>query len=524
MKQDVSVSKFLEIRVANPKRDKLNAQCEVIGVSDTFALHKSLKAFQPLVNRLRETGELSGRAGAGCLVRFYGHAPGMQASGQHLLLVGLGKDADGVNALGPVERLRRLGAQVQAKLAAEKIKDVVVHLESFLLPAAKLGLDSATASYAFVEGMGLGAYEFKKYVSKKDEDKTPKALRVALATTEASKATAYAKGIERATAMLAGAGVARDLGNEPSNELFPSEYADRVRELATANHLKCTILDEKALAKEKMGLLLGVGQGSVKPPRLIVVEYNPKKAPKKHKTIAFVGKGITFDSGGISIKPAGKMEDMKHDMCGSAAVIGATVAAAKLGLPVRIITVIAAAENMPSGNAIQPGNILVARSGKTVEIINTDAEGRLVLADALDWVQDMSPDYIVDLATLTGAATITLGKVCAGLMSNDAGLAKLAHGAAREAGERIWELPLFEEYFDDLKSEYADMRNSGDSPANGTAKGAMFLKQFVRKGTRWAHLDIASVAYATGGIVPYNPKKSSSGYGVRLLVELAKRA
>jgi leucyl aminopeptidase len=177
---------------------------------------------------------------------------------------------------------------------------------------------------------------------------------------------------------------------------------------------------------------------------------------------------------------------------------------------------------MPGGKAICPGNIIKSRAGKTVEVTNTDAEGRLVLADALDYVQDMKPDYIIDLATLTGAASITLGKSCSGLMGNDAGFNRLVGGAARESGERVWELPLFDEYFDDLKSEYADMRNSGDSPSHGTAKGAMFLKQFIRKGTRWVHLDIASVANAVG-FIPYNPKKASTGYGVRLLVELAKK-
>jgi leucyl aminopeptidase len=320
--------------------------------------------------------------------------------------------------------------------------------------------------------------------------------------------------------MLEGAFLARDLGNEPSNELYPAEFAERAKKLASTYGLKFNVLDEKALAKEKMGLLLGVGQGSDRPPRLIVLEYNPGKKAKK--TIAFVGKGITFDSGGISIKPSARMEDMKHDMCGSAAVVGAIVSAAILKLPVRIISVVAAAENMPDGRAICPGNILRARSGKTVEISNTDAEGRLVLADALDYTQDMEPDYIIDLATLTGAITVTLGKSCSGLMGNDAAFNRTVAAAAAASGERVWELPLFDEYFDDLRSEYADMRNSGDSPSHGTAKGAMFLLEFIRKGTKWVHLDIAAMAYGVSHI-PYCPKKSSTGYGVRLLVELAKK-
>ena len=224
---------------------------------------------------------------------------------------------------------------------------------------------------------------------------------------------------------------------------------------------------------------------------------------------------------GISIKPSARMEDMKHDMCGSAAVVGAVVAAAKLGIKTRILAVVASAENMPGGKAICPGHILKSRAGKTVEVSNTDAEGRLILADALDYIQDRKPDYVIDLATLTGAVTITLGKTCSALMGNNEDFNNAVKKAAESSGERVWELPLFDEYFDDLKSEYADMRNSGDTPSHGTAKGAMFMKEFIRKDTKWVHLDIAAVAYAVG-MLPYYPKKSSTGYGVRLLVELAK--
>ncbi len=511
-------SSFLRVQVSklSTKNPNAHSQCAVLGVSsasgknkDGVALKKGYEDFKSLLERLSKNHEITSKSS--CLVRF----SGLRHS-DHTLFFGLGKDRPGINAIGVTERLRRIGASVFHKLHVEKVKTANIYLDSFLSKEAGLVCDLETAAYAFSEGMGLAAYRFDKYFSKKSEKhESPSYTLIAKDQTELSK---FQKGVDHAHAMLLGAEICRNFSNEPSNELYPSEYARQIEALCKIHGLKFTELDEKQCAKEKMGLLLGVGQGSANPPRLILAEYNPKKKAKR--TIAFVGKGITFDSGGISIKPSAKMEDMKHDMSGSASVIGAVVACAKLQLPIRVIAVVAAAENMPDGKAICPGNILRARNGKTVEVTNTDAEGRLVLADALDYVQDMKPDYIIDLATLTGAAGITLGKACSGLMGNHEGYNKMLKEAARLSGERVWELPLFDEYFDDLKSDYADMRNSGDAPLNGTAKGAMFLQQFIRENTKWIHLDIAYVANAVPHI-PYYPKKSATGYGVRLLVNLA---
>ncbi len=534
--KNTEFSRFLRAEVARvaARGPKLEGQCEIVAVlpvpsakaedktgqknsqkttrKSSVLVRKGFEDYHALAGRLADTEEISSKPGATCLVRFAG-----VRGADHVLFVGAGSDKSGVNALGAAERLRRLGAQVAHKLSAEKSKSATVYLESFLGREAALAVAADLAAYAFLEGMGLASYRFDKYFSKPNKKKDG-ILSVTLVAPDASSLSKYTKGLDTAKALVRGAEICRDLGNEPSNELHPALYADRAKEISIEHGLKISVLDERNLAKEKMGLLLGVGQGSVNPPRLIVMEYAP---PRAKKTIAFVGKGITFDSGGISIKPSSRMEDMKHDMCGSAAVAGAIAACARLELPVRVIAIIAAAENMPDGKAIQPGNILRGRNGKTVEVTNTDAEGRLVLADALDYTQDMKPDFVIDLATLTGAATITLGKVCAGLMGNDARFNRMVKDAAAVSGERVWELPLFDEYFDDLKSDYADMRNAGDTPANGTAKGAMFLQQFIRKETKWVHLDIASVAYAIPHI-PYNPKKSSTGYGVRLLVNLAK--
>lgn len=501
-------------------------QCEVVAVCGTASskdkksekgatLHKDFKTFHGFLDSLAESNEVSTAAGSACVWRFY---PGdANAIAQHLLFLGVGQDAEGINAFGAEERMRRLGAYLFKKMSAEKFTSVAVHLDSFALAASKLNLDAQTLARCFAEGAGLAAYSFTKYFSKTHDSKSVPSIT--LVTKEASRLAAFERGIAEAHCIVKGTEIGRDFGNEPSNTLYPESYAERCKKLAAEYGMKFTVLDEKDMKKEKMGLLLGVGQGSVNPPRLFVMDYNPGKKAKK--TLALVGKGITFDSGGISIKPSSRMEDMKHDMCGSAAVIGATVASAMLKLPVRVICVVAAAENMPSGNAIQPGNVLTSRCGKTVEVNNTDAEGRLVLSDALDYTQDMNPDYIIDAATLTGAASITMGKAASCLMSNDEGLTKLMKKAAENSGERVWELPLFEEYFDDLKSDFADMRNTGDNGNAGTARAAIFMLQFIRKGTKWAHIDLAALAYGVSHI-PYNPKKFASGYGVRLFTEVAK--
>ena len=526
MKQDNIVSKFLRVDAKKiSKTVSGKAHCEVLGVAPdskagakdkktkSFAIHKNFSDFRPVVVKLVDSDELSTQSGS-CLVRYL-----ESGAADHLLVVGTGTDKDGVNALGPVERLRRLGGSVAQKLKSEKIKSAAIYLDTFLLPTNKLSIDAATAAYAFAEGMGLALYRFDKYFSSKDKDKKDESLEVTLMSSEAGRVSAFAKGIIQAQAMLAGAFICRDLSNEPSNELTPEILANYCKQLAQDYKLKFSVLDEKALAKEKMGLLLAVGQGSVNPPRLITLEYNPSKKAKK--TIAFIGKGITFDSGGISIKPSARMEDMKHDMSGAAAVIGGIVSAAMLKAPTKIVCMVAAAENMPSANAVQPGNIIRSRAGKTVEINNTDAEGRLVLVDALDYVQDIKPDCIINLATLTGAIGVALGKAAAGLMTNHDGFARQVVKASQASGERVVELPLFDEYFEDLKSEYADMRNSGDGPSHGAQRGGIFLKQYIRKGMPWVHLDIAAMAYNMSGI-SYCPRKSSTGYGVRLLVELAK--
>jgi len=312
------------------------------------------------------------------------------------------------------------------------------------------------------------------------------------------------------------ANLARSLVNEPGNVLTPRRLAERAAAAVQGTSLGIDVLEEDRLERLGMGLLLGVARGSAEPPRLIVIRHEPPGAPA-HRVLGLVGKGVTFDSGGISLKPADGMDRMKDDMAGGAAVIAAMQAIARLQAPVRVIGVVPAVENMPGGRAIRPGDVLHGASGKSVEVNNTDAEGRLILADALWYAAELGATHLVDLATLTGACIIALGHVASGLFGGPEWWMTLVRETADRAGDRVWPLPIFPEYRDQLKSEIADLINSGGRPA-GAATAAMFLREFV--GDRpWAHLDIAGTAWAEEP-KPYQPK-GPTGVGVRGIAELA---
>jgi leucyl aminopeptidase len=305
----------------------------------------------------------------------------------------------------------------------------------------------------------------------------------------------------------------KDLGNGPGNLVTPTQLAKRAQEVAREAGLRCTVFDKKQIQKMKMGGLLAVNRGSAQEPRFIVMEYVPAgRRPKK--TVCLVGKGITFDSGGISLKPGERMEEMKFDMCGAAAVIGTMQAVAKLKLPHRVIGLIPSTENLPSGTAYKPGDIVTTMSGKTIEVVNTDAEGRVILADALSYAARFKPDHLIDYATLTGACVIALGAEATGLFSTDDQLAARLAAAGEETGERLWRMPVWDEYKDLIKSEWADMKNSGGRSA-GAISAAMFLREFVTCPS-WAHLDIAGTAWAEGETA--REAKGATGVGVRATV------
>ena len=425
-----------------------------------------------------------------------------------------------------VPRILLAGLGASDELTDEKRRQVYGHATQ---QARDMGLKTATIPIsadaseetiqAIVEASLLSLYRFTphKTVLEADEKKQLESLTF-MAESEASLPS-VTRAVQHAQAIVEGTILARDLSNQPANHLTPTKLAEQAETVARETGLRCEVFDKAALEEKGFRTLLAVAQGSVEEPRFIILDYIPEG--EEQNPLVFVGKGITFDTGGISIKPAkgGSLEDMKHDMAGGAAVIGAMQAIAQLKPNVRVIGIIAAAENMPSGTAIKPGDVVTSYGGKTIEILNTDAEGRLVLADALGWVKQYNPQAVIDLATLTGAVIGTYGHILAGAMGPDSGLMAKVKAAGIKTHERVGELPLLEEYDEAIKSKVADVKNLGEGTEAGAIAGGAFLKQFA-EGYPWLHLDIAGTAWGIKGST-YIPE-SASGYGVRLLVQLAR--
>ncbi|KRV49920.1 aminopeptidase [Wenjunlia vitaminophila] len=428
-----------------------------------------------------------------------------------VLAVGLG-DAPPEDGGYSTETLRR-AAGVAARTLSGCRKG------AFALPVA----DAASAE-AVAQGALLGAYAFTAYRTggnggkgKNDAVKAPLAEVAVLGAKPRDREFKAAQ--ERALAVADAVNRTRDLVNTPPNDLTPKDFAARAVADGKEFGVKVEVLDERALAKGGYGGILGVGAGSSNPPRLVRLAYTH---PKAKSSLAYVGKGITYDSGGISLKPAGHNETMKCDMAGAAAVFNAVLAVAKLGLEVNVTGWLALAENMPSGSATRPGDVLRMYSGKTVEVLNTDAEGRLVLADALARACEEQPDRVVDVATLTGAMVLALGNRTFGVMSNEDGFRELLHTLAGDSGEQSWPMPMPPELRKGMDSPVADIANMGERMGGGLVAG-LFLKEFVAAGTTWAHLDIAGPAFNESGPFGYTPK-GGTGTAVRTLVALAEQA
>ncbi|MFD3930543.1 leucyl aminopeptidase [Streptomyces sp. NPDC058614] len=422
-----------------------------------------------------------------------------------VVAVGLGAVPEKDDTYGAEALRRAAGAAARALAGAKKA--------AFALPIS----DPADVG-AVAEGARLGAYAFDAYKENGNGAKNGKAPlgEVALLGGKPRDA-AYKAAIARATAVTEELNRARDLINTPPNDLNPESFAAVVSAAGKEHGIKVQVLDEKALEKGGYGGILGVGKGSAAGPRLVKLSYTSAKATKH---LAFVGKGITYDSGGISLKPAGHNETMKCDMSGAAAVFAAVVAAARLGLEVNVTGWLALAENMPSGTATRPGDVLRMYSGKTVEVLNTDAEGRLVLADALWKASEEKPDAIVDVATLTGAMVLALGNRTFGVMANDDAFRASIVEAAEEVGEESWPMPLPEHLRKGMDSPTADIANMGERMGGGLVAG-LFLREFVGEGITWAHLDIAGPAFNEAGPFGYTPK-GGTGSAVRTLVRLAE--
>ncbi len=426
---------------------------------------------------------------------------------ERVLLVGVGKRADLT-----LERIRRAAGAASKAALRLRVPALATLLHHAEMVEDRIG--PREAAQAVAEGVVLGAYTFTEMKSRPADGEAPASLqRVEVLEKVEEKAAVLEEGVRVGEVVARAEAYARDLGNLPGNVVTPTYLAERAEEIAREHGMRLTVLGGEELRAEGMNALLAVAQGSAQDPKLIVLEH--RRGAEDARPLVLVGKGVTFDSGGISIKPAASMEEMKFDMSGAGAVLAAMRAIGELGVEANVIGVVPATENLPSGTAFKPGDIIRGHLGKTIEVVNTDAEGRLILVDALSYVRRFNPAAVVDAATLTGAAVIALGHHVSGLMVNDPALADELRAAGERTGERVWELPMLEEYRELIRSDYADLKNSGGRPA-GTITAGWFLREFV-EGFPWAHLDVAGTAWGDGKI-PYQ-SRGSTGAPTRLLVE-----
>lgn len=447
------------------------------------------------LSRLVGNEEFTGKVGE--IASFVG--PKDFGSGR-LLLLGVG-DRKNLSA----DCFRRAMGEVSRYRGLSRAETAAVHFGAF---------GDRDYFQAAIEGYLLGSFRLLDYKTGDSARDDYRLKQITFALPDKKRLKALQAAVERGQIIAEGQLLARRLAFTPANDLTPRKYAGKAQQLAKKYGFKCKVLDEKAIAAEKMGALLGVAQGSVEPPRFLVLEYNGGRAGQK--PVVLVGKGVTFDSGGISLKPGLNMHEMKQDMAGSAVVLSTIVTAVRLGLKINLVGLIPATENMPSGKATKPGDIHTSRKGKTIEIINTDAEGRLILADALDYANEFKPQAVIDIATLTGATLYILGYSGAPIMGNNNRLLKRIEDGAEATSERVWTMPIWDDFRDQMKSSIADLVNSGGRPAGTLAAGA-FLENFIGDWP-WAHIDIAYVDLEPAGKA-YVPK-GATGFGVRLLTEV----
>ena len=482
------------IKTLSPETAK--AGCVVVGVHPGSELTPAARRLdQAAKGALKKAlRDLSGKTGSTLLLRAL---PGVAA--ERVLLVGLGPK-------NTTEAAYRDAVRAAASALKElDTKDAALFLVDLKVGARPLGWNVRHA----VLGMREALYRFDQLKT----EKKPPAPALAEIVLPLSPKKELQNALREATATADGVALARTLGNLPANICTPAYLADEAKKLARDFRLELEVLERKDMEKLGMGALLSVARASHQPPKLIVLKYSG--AAKDKKPVALVGKGITFDTGGISLKPAGEMDEMKFDMSGAASVLGTVRALAGMRAPVNVVGVIPACENMPGGAATKPGDVVTTLSGQTVEILNTDAEGRLILCDALAYAERFKPDAVIDIATLTGAIVIALGHVATGLFANDEKLAAEVCAAADDAWDRVWQMPLWEDYQEQLRSNFADFANIGGRPG-GSITAACFLARFTRK-LRWAHLDIAGTAWKSGR------DKGSTGRPVPLLVRFALR-
>ena len=473
----------MEFSIKSGNPETLRVGCAVVGVFESRKLSETAaaldKATGKKISALLRRGDMDGKLGTTLILH---HLQGIEA--ERVLLVGLGKEKD----FREQEYRRAIAAATQA-LRETGGRDAILLL-------TQLGVGTRDAAWR-VRQAAITArealYRFDRMKSKTEGNTRP--LRaIALSIADADEIGIAERALSEGLAIAAGMDLTKDLGNLPGNVCTPSYLAEQARALGKSHGIRVEVLDRSAMEALGMNALLAVARGSHQPPRFIVMRHMQGAAGDK--PIVLVGKGITFDTGGISLKPAPEMDEMKYDMCGAASVIGTLKAAAMLRLPINLIGLVPSAENMPGGGATRPGDVVTSMSGQTIEILNTDAEGRLILCDALTYAERFDPECVIDIATLTGACVISLGHVATGLFANDQALADELLACGGETQDRAWQMPLWDEYQEPLKSNFADMANIGGRPA-GSITAACFLSRFAGK-YRWGHLDIAGTAWKSG--------------------------
>jgi len=487
--------KPLEFSIKSKGPAKQQSGCIVLGVFESRKLAAGADLFETGIRHfladILASGDMDGKAGTSLVLR---NVPGLR--GERLLLVGLGKEKE--------FRDKEYGAAVRTAVKALKdtgAADAVIYLTQ--IPVKKRSAAWRIRQAAMVSSDVL--YRFDRFKSTKESQRP--LTRLVFAVDEKIKEAQAAQALAQGLAVAEGVALAKTLGNLPGNVCTPTHLAETAQQIAQEHALECQVLERAEMEALGMHSLLSVAKGSHQPPKLIVVHYRGGKAGDK--PVALVGKGITFDTGGISLKPGEGMDEMKFDMCGAASVLGTLKAVALLQLPINLTVIVPSVENMPGGAASKPGDIVTSLSGQTVEILNTDAEGRLILCDALTYAERFNPQVVVDVATLTGACVIALGHVATGLFANDDDLADALLEAGATAFDRAWRMPLWDDYQEQLKSNFADMANIGGRPA-GSVTAACFLSRFAKK-FAWAHLDIAGTAWKSGA------DKGATGRPVPLL-------
>jgi leucyl aminopeptidase len=492
---------LIDFKIKSGSPEKQRSACLVLAVYEDQGMSPSTRIIDKyskgLISRLIKRGDISGECGEAVMLPEIPNIPA-----ERVLLIGCGKENEFDS-----QKLQKITANVIHQLQSNKIKEAMLFLAELNIEETELAarieqiiIQAAHSSYCF---------DVTKSIKQKNNKRLQK---IALFISDRTSLKVAREALVTGKAVSSGVSLARDLGNLPGNICTPTYLAAQATELATEFNMKIKVLNEKAMEKLSMGALLSVSRGSRQEAKLITLEHkggNSKDAP-----VVLVGKGLTFDAGGISIKPSAAMDEMKYDMCGGASVLGAMRAIAEMKLPLNVVAIVPSSENLPDGDANKPGDVVTSMSGQTIEILNTDAEGRLILCDALTYAERFKPAAVIDVATLTGACVVALGSHASGVFSNQDDLAQELIDAGIKSRDRVWYMPIWEEYDQQLKSNFADMANIG-GPKAGAITAACFLARYTQK-YDWAHLDIAGTAWLSGS------KKGSTGRPVKLLCEFLR--